>query len=570
MPTLRSHANRLTCRLYGFPERVAVEAEPPLQSEPAWEDHTGFSASFAMTEVLALMWSNASDISVHASLAQTHGTVDVSVAQAWDAQSHALVPCAELDVVFRMHLEAPRVSALTKAATLTVDVDTAHEHAPWDWLEVEGSPELMCLVETRAPTSAVSGAPILPGESGAASQALSLAPLDSGASKATSRLTLVFAINVAAVCGAFGLLPTASLDVGIHGHARVPLSLSARGRSSLALPTIQPAQTASHDVSYDVQVIAPGDGPAYALDVLHAERQYMPSASSQPRTKFVPRLLQIRPLNGRCVVALVETRLPVARVSAPSNACVLKVRSVNHDVWLGTADMRHRVVIEGHGALCAASYAVLFFPAEDAPTSVVARVQDHSVRATVQDQLSTTTHAEKPVPAPLCRAVTIALDTDVAGAVRVELVYSTRGALVCAGPPNVAPVYTLCIHAPEKQVPVLMCPPAEAHTEYIGSMALVTRHHVRPHVSLRVHVALHAPLATSNAAPRWLYAIVLASVCVALISTVFAASAHAALRRLDLQVESLAMALDVDFSDGQYISTPRPPAPRLFGWPWRP
>ena len=581
LPVVWCPRNRISCRLYGFEGDLDLASDPPLEREEGSDAGTAqVAGTFVATTLFAMEWSRALAGHAHelpqlvADSAETHCAVHASPTTIWDGVP---APAAALSFTFDVFVTGPALSTLAQEASLPIALDACGQRVVWHAVEVQGDPSVVRLVPDGEPEDADEEAehPTYidcsyadPGDTSAGEGALNLLqtqpavvhPAHMGPLRAAASLRrLKLRVNAAAVCGSFGNAPCSPLVFQVRGEALLPYARQriVSGVDELALPLLRLPTVDRHDIAYRIRS-SPDSAP---LELLRPA----PAARAAPvHLSVAPERFGAASPDELCIVAFAPR--PNAAPAAPST---LPALSAHHEVWPcaegAKGVLQHRTVLLLHGGSTHPAVLDVFsLPAQSvAPTSLTARVDGEPAVAHLQLQVSDSTSAERSAAAEA--PVRLALHLEVpsnAGrgpSVHVDVSYTTPwDASGDAAFTAVRPAFAM--HVPA------------AFTRINGTGALVPRlvrareervAHIAYAQDLRVatfELSAHEPAAyevqlvpvgaaalASAAAPRS----VVPYVVVALLALAVW-HLHAQVAQLRAHADIMAMALDIDFADGQW------------------
>ncbi|WFD03530.1 hypothetical protein MOBT1_002221 [Malassezia obtusa] len=511
LPVLRSAENALHCAFHGYEQAPAVEADPPLVQRK-WDAST-LCTTFPPTDAVTLQWAptREAEATVHAPRAATSITTFVGVESVWSAAQQAFVPSAVLDVSADVTVEAPYVVALTKLGVLDVVVDAKDQPLHWDWLEVESDARMLTLAcdAPRAPAEPVVGSRHL-------------------------RLH----VDVARACGEFGAAPAAPLQFTVKGRCHLALDPAQDARSVL-LPVVR----ATAESQARQQLVYPA--ASHGGFQLELTAPLLPGTTSHPVGDGCILTLDD---HDECIVAFTRDPARVPRAPAPQAPLVLT--TLHHEVWPCAAHAMHHIALDAFGAAGTAEQTVLLFPAAALDTigGLTAYVNGHAVRVHLEAQGASGADADAGVPVLAAASLAVPAAAVRGAHAQIALYYttpwapSTRLAVACPAPPAALPRTVLRVHGRGAQVPRLLGE-TDAHIVH-GTDAVITTFPQRRRAPYTLEFALHTPRTDVR---LWL-ALALLAACTAW----WMATTSAAVHRHATQVEALAMALDIDLSDGHW------------------
>ncbi|WFD30384.1 hypothetical protein MSPP1_001403 [Malassezia sp. CBS 17886] len=260
---------------------------------------------------------------------------------------------------------------------------------------------------------------------------------------------------------------------------------------------------------------------------------------------------------------------PVSPADAPTftPAPTFAASAVHHEVWpcidAGADTLRHRIAFRT--MQCdETEHPILMLPLTTQPSDVTAYANGTLVPAFVTARRSTVAAVGTPPASPLNAAIHVRIQTHRRPVVQLDIFYATpsrRAALVPfpvvqPGFPTEIPVATMHVHGVDDwSVRLARAPPPGAHVGVQGASVHVTMFHVRAEVPLALWMEMEPRASAGSArapapfAPP-LYASF--SVLLALVSLGIAVAVRLSLFRVLFRIDLLAMALDIDFSDGTW------------------
>ena len=525
-----------------------LATDPPAPSV-AWPDAHTCTFSLSITDWFGIEWApRIPSHAVHtlqASEARIKAHVRVHRVPTWPERTQ--VDSTVMTVAWDVTLEHPYIQHVAQSTTMTVCVDTQDEAYAWDWLELECEPALARLAYAARPScdsDEVEWAPV-------SSSSLTIPETWTDPVPLSSECALTLYVDVAAACGTFGCAPTHPMTFQVRGQYRLSEPVGTWPFPVLQLAAV-PA--ASQRTTYIIEQEGVAD-TSYALDV-------------HDMTLSPPRVLRV---DAPLVWSHTSARLAWTRTTRSATAPTLSetsrpILSVHQEVWpfVDEGYVQHRIDMKlgpgttGRGVVCWFS---------DKPMGLDVLWQGQSLpHEMVPDLLATTHTASTASAAPCMHALHMAWPPDPRTMLTLQYTtpwvgYEGHVSMPCFA--SALPMITLRAHGYEDCRP---CIEADAHRTYHDA-TLVTWFHVRPYTSLTVPLRLVSER-TSTAPRAWTNAVFLASLALAFIATCWAYMAHTTSQRLVVHVDALAMALDIDLSDGVWMDAPEPVPHTWPLWTW--
>lgn len=513
-PVLPCDDSTLQCRFYAYGTLLDVRAKHPEHIHSAkWveQDPTPlWAAHFSSMPELELEWMpvqtdhDENVLRFHTTYAECHLTPHLAVAEP------SLDLYTMLDVDFYVCLTDPSICSPHGTVLLTCTVSSGHPDRVWESLVCDCSPDL-----ARVATDS---------HAGLVSRCL-------GRDPHSSECPFTLSVYMQRVCGGFGE-PPQGLSFHVRGRIRVVHGADAThawtGMPSLSLDTMQLSPQYHIHKSTD---------PGYVLQMQTTEDAEWLPATHGPVD--APAALRWAP---------VPCWLP-----APISSVVLMHATAGyHEVWAHTKSARVEHCVHLHaGPLSHGTYEVCRWPW--VPAHLAAYANGHPIPVCIDVQPKSTTRIDaSSVSPPVWHRVLCVLATP--GHTHLVLRYSTPSPLDAVTLPAFSyrlPIFLLRVHGSETRH-VRFHPGLQAHVTY-GEAALATWFDMEPNELVQVLVRWvsgfrHTDLCTWALCILSMTAVLLA---LAALYTTLMTSKH-----LLLRTDMLAMALDIDFSDGAWLPSP--------------
>ena len=519
-PVLRCKQNTFSCELYAYEgHEIEVMANPPLASQ-AWTPSTTnaeqqqLTATFSETDVLGIKWMPMFG----------RGTNTLR------SKSAYVTYHANASIVHRWS-------------------DALGAHMPWAVFDMDVHVSLsQAYVETMTREARLDLSVDMHGDTSAHWDTLSV---DGGPSIARQMSTgLSLWVDVHLACGSYGAPAAVPLQFVLHG--RMSLALQDRSNAPrLTLPSLR-LPTDQITSEYVLRHAPWSEGTAaYALDVLEP----MQAAHDLQRV-------------GRAPARIAADTLTVRwRPTNESHSEVLTPRKVaptlvQHTVWPGASEACHRVFVHTR-ELVPGAHTLCLLPCEPSSIQVVRGgqkfVRTYTVRRAPQAPFDRVYEVRLGVDEPL-DLVDVQLDF-VSRRLDFERPLFAGGVASYLLQVGTKPSYTARFHV------------SDALVAYDDTNSARWTH-IPPSTPCRIRVTLMH----RDARPLPYVPVALGMLCAvaACLATIWAYGAHATARQLSMRIDALAMALDVDFTDGQWLAsadapyTPVPGVASSWRLPWFP
>lgn len=519
-PVLRCQQNTITCELYAYDgHEIEVMANPPLASQ-AWTPSTTnaeqqqLTATFPETDVLGMQWMLISGRGTNA-----------------------------------LRSSSAHVTYHTNASIVYVWSDTLQAHMPWAVFDMDVYVSLTKpYVETIAREARLDLSVDTHGDTSARWDTLSLDGEPSIVRQTSSDLSLLVDVHLA--CGSYGAPAPVPLQVVLRG--RLSLALQDRSNAprlilpSLCLPTDQITS------EYVLRHAPWSEGTtSYALDVLEP----MQTAQDSQRVPCMP----VRIAADTLIVRLRPTNESHSEVRKPM---ALAPASVQHTVWPGASEACHRVFVHTRD-LVPGAHTLCLLPCEPSGIEVLrggqTSVRTYTVRRAPQAPFDHLYEVRLGVDEPL-------------NVLDVQFDFASRR-LDFERPLFVGGVASYLLQVGTEPSHTARFHVSDAHVAYDNTNSACWTH-IPPSTPCRIRVDLQH----RGARPFPYVPVAMGALCVlaAFLAAIWAYGAHTTARQLSMRIDALAMALDVDFTDGQWLAsaeapyTPVPGVASSWRLPWFP
>lgn len=502
-PVLRCKKNTLTFELYAYDgHELEVLANPPLSSQ-AWTPSTTnaeqqqLTASFSETDVLGMQWMPISGRGTNA-----------------------------------LRSRSAHVTYHTNASIVHIWSDTLQAHMPWAVFDMDVYVSLSKpYVETVAREACLDLSVDLHGDTSAHWDTWSLDVEPSIARQTSTDLSLLVDVHLA--CGSYGAPAAIPLQFVLHG--RMSLALQDRSNAPrLILPSLcLPADQITSE--YVLRHAPWSEGTAaYALDVLEP----MQATQDSQRVPCTPvhfaadtLIVRLRPTNE----SHSESHKP--RALAPA--------SVKHTVWPGAPGASHRVFVHTQD-LVPGAHTLCLLPCEPSGIEVLrgghTSVRVYVVRRAPQAPFDHVYEVRLGVDEPLD---ILDMQFDFASRrLEFERPLFVGGVASYLLQVHTKPSYTAHFHV------------SDTHVAYDDTRS-ASWTHIPPSTPCHIRV----DLLHRGARPFPYVPVTMGALCVlaAFLASMWAYGAHTTARQLNMRIDALAMALDVDFTDGQWLASAEAP-----------
>ncbi|WFD44694.1 hypothetical protein MPSI1_003364 [Malassezia psittaci] len=516
-PVVRAQENHLQCTFHGYEHAPAVDASPRFDQK-RWEGFT-LHTQFASTHLLALQWAqNREDQAcihaLRANIAQTNFLTLESVCDSEQSKNQANVV---LDIISQVQIEGPQIQALAKQGVLTIEVDAHQQTASWDWLEVDGDPSLITTQDCD-----------------------SFDDVEKRDRCATRSLCIL--VDAERVCGSFGVGPDTLLEFTVRGRCRVTTDFTRSSTSKVSLPTLR-TNAEHHDRKL---TIYPTN---YSDELLLELISPLPQGctSHMIGEGCLVTLSEEDPTQDTCVVAL-SKRLKLIE-EAPSLPSTMVLTSIYHEVYPFKSYLRHVLDLEGFAPCNSGEQKVLLFASHIAPDldqmscsvngcSAGMRIEPQAIQ---EDKNCDVGAVMVTIPATLRRtcplSITLELRTPRSDALRLTIPRFKT--------PTQVPRSVLCVHGIGNTKPRMMTQIDDAHYEQ-GMHLIVTEFADKPILSDHLEIALDSYTALNTGRVGLLMLVLLFAVWMGMMML--------ELKRIQSQVKSLAINLDIDLDSGWTIN----------------
>lgn len=566
IPVLRCSCNTFDCTFYGYDAKPMVHiTNPPLHANVHSSDSEAKAATntnhlhgtFPEADIFGMEWMYESDVctnDLHSSSAQVNYMTDAYVMHLWSESHMSYMPFAVVDMNIHISLFSPYTQDLSHDARLRVRADTNDPALAWDVLTVRSNSTPITLdslpsflgVDTH-------NMPALSAGHAALSEKLSSHSVEEPHSR-----TLALSVNRQLVCGAFGSPPTHAMRLLVRGRISVPME-NRSNAPSIVLPSVHlPFDHVSHSHTIRHAVNSQVDR-SYAIEIV------------EPLTQS-PELRNVSADHARivhaehCVIRFLPK--PTSDLISPMPLSLNNL-SVLHQVYLQPEHTKcmHRLLLRTD-TLAPGTYAVCILP--NLPHVLKALEHEHAVHLYEEPslQLQETTprfqHVENTTNSALACRNSICMVVDEPQSVHVVVQYETP---LCSNGLNgyniMRPLFL--DHVSTYKLHILDAKKRHVLWNDVSGACAVSGDDV-PSVTW-----LDMPRRTAKAVsftwaeapkPRPISIIhIVSTLCcfsmaVALMALLWARAAHMESQKLHIRVEALAMALDIDFSDGQWKPPP--------------
>ncbi|WFD19563.1 hypothetical protein MCAP1_001797 [Malassezia caprae] len=512
-PVLLCDDSTLHCRFYAYDKPMYVRAKHPehihsakwveQDPTPLWCAHFFSMSELVLEWMPALAEGEVHELQAHTALADCHLSPRLTVAET------LLDSYTEVDVDFSVRLIDPFTCSPHDTVPITCSLSSGHPGSEWRSLVCDCSPD-----QARMATDGHTG--LVPYRLGPAT---------------TSQRTFTLSVYTQRVCGGFGE-PPQGLAFHVYGRVRVvhgaDATLAWTGMPSLTLDAVQLSPLYYiHDAS----------DPSYVLQMRASEDAQWRPATQEP---------------VRAIAALRWAPAPCALPAPVPPAALMHATAGYHEVWAHARSGRVEHCVHLHaGPLAHGTYELCRWPW--APAHLAVFANGHRIPARLHVQPNTATLIDAPSASPpVWHRVHCVLATP--GHTHLVLRYSTPFPLdtvTLPAFPQRFPIFLLRVNGTETQQ-ARFHPGVHAHVTY-GEAALATWFDMDPNELVQVPVQWVPGAQRANTC---ILALGILGTTALLLALAAMYAIHTTSEHLLLRTDMLAMALDINFSDGAWLPTP--------------